>query len=61
MKISTRTVITADEGKLLTNGEIYAKTITLGDWDNAENYYEITEKEYEAKIGELEVEINGKD
>ena len=59
MKISTRTVITADEGKLLTNGEIYAKTITLGDWDKTENYYEITEKEYEAKIGELGESTNG--
>ena len=45
MKISTRTVIVADEGKVLTNGEIYAKSITLGDWDKAENYHEILESE----------------
>ena len=52
MKISTRTVITADEGKLLTNGEIYAKTITLGDWDKAENYHEIPESEMPKEVPE---------
>ena len=46
MKSFTRTVIVADEGKVLTNGETYAKSIELGDWDNADNYYEITDEEY---------------
>ena len=43
MKSFIRTVIVADEGKMLTNGETYAKSIELGDWDNADNYYEITD------------------
>jgi hypothetical protein len=47
-----RTVLTANEGMILTNGEIYAKRIELGDWDNAENYREITEEEYNALMTE---------
>ena len=50
-------IIIADDGMMLTNGEIYAKTIRLGDWDKAENYHEITYAEYEeilqAQIEEL--------
>lgn len=43
-----RIVLNANEGMILTNGEIYAKRIELGDWDKAENYREITEEEYNA-------------
>lgn len=46
MKTLTRTVLVADEGMMLTNGETYAQSIELGDWDKAENYREITEAEY---------------
>ena len=41
-----RKTITAKEGMMLTNGEIYAKEIDLGDWDSESNYHEITEDEY---------------
>ena len=47
MKTFTRTVLIADEGKMLTDGEIYAKILELGDWDKAENYHEITTEEYD--------------
>lgn len=47
-----RKTITAKEGMMLTNGEIYAKKIDLGDWDSAENYHEITEEEYERRMNE---------
>lgn len=42
-----RTIIYADEGKVLTNGEIYGKQIYLAEGISAESFYEITESEYE--------------
>ena len=42
-----RTVIYADEGKILTNGEIYGKQIFLADGVSEYDFYEITESEYE--------------
>ena len=48
--MKTRTVIYADEGKILTNGEIYGKQIFLADGVNAEEFYEITEAEYQEII-----------
>jgi hypothetical protein len=43
-----RIVLTASEGMLLTNGEIYATRLELGDWDSPNNYREITMDEYNA-------------
>ena len=40
--------LTADEGKVLTNGEAYGKEIYLGIYDSPENWHEITDAEYEA-------------
>ena len=42
-----RTKLTASDGMWLTNGEAYGKTIYLGVNDKPENWYEITEEEYE--------------
>ena len=42
----TGTKLVADEGMILTNDEIYGKVIFLADTDKVENYYEITEEEY---------------
>ena len=45
-----RTVIYAEEGKILTNGEIYGKQIFLAEGVNETDFYEITEEEYQAKL-----------
>lgn len=50
----TRTKITASEGMILTNGEIYGKEIFLSQTDVPYNYYEITEAEYETIMAEQE-------
>lgn len=41
--------LTASEGMVLTNGETYAVEVSLGDWDSAENWQEITREEAEAR------------
>lgn len=43
-------VLTASEGMVLTNGEAYGKSITLGKNDSAENWHEIAEEEYETLL-----------
>ena len=45
--MKTRTVIYADEGKVLTDGEIYGVQIFLAEGQTAEEFYEITQDEYE--------------
>lgn len=55
----TRVVLIADEGKMLTNGEVYGKSIVLGDWDSANNYREITVEEYNELQAKLESESEG--
>lgn len=47
-------IIKADEGMVLTNGENFATLVRLGDWDNPDNWHEITKEEYEAIMAELE-------
>ena len=39
-------ILTADEGMYLTNGETYGKTVVLPESANPNEWYEITEKEY---------------
>jgi hypothetical protein len=46
--------ITADKGKVLTNGQAYSKEIYLGKNDSSENWHEITEEEYQAILKEQE-------
>lgn len=54
MKTENYIMIKADEGKVLTNGVVYGKTILLGSGDVASNYREITEEEYLCVLKEEE-------
>lgn len=47
-----RIVIYADEGKILTNGETYGRVIFLAEGVSADEYYEITEADYEVILAE---------
>lgn len=51
-----RITIYADEGKVLTNGEVYGKIIHLETGSDISSYYEITDEEYEKIIAEQESE-----
>ena len=48
--MKVRKVLYADEGKVLTNGEVYGKIVYLADDEAESTYYEITEAEYEATL-----------
>ena len=48
MKI--RKMLYADEGKVLTNGEIYGTKIYLAEGASSDDFYEISEQEYNDKI-----------
>lgn len=41
-----RRILFANEGKVLTNGEIYGKVIYLAESVSENDFYEITEEEY---------------
>ena len=51
-------ILRASEGKWLTDGENYGKTISLANNSKIDIYYEITEEEYDKKMKELEGKIN---
>lgn len=47
-----RESIKAKEGYILTNGEIYGTEIFLAEGMSADDFYEITREEYEARMAE---------
>ena len=59
MKTENYIMLKADEGKVLTNGEVYGKVIVLGNGDKVENYHEITDEEYEKILKQEEMLLNG--
>ena len=52
--MTERKVLYADEGKYLTNGEVYGKVIFLSETDDMANYREITDEQYSQIMAELE-------
>ena len=54
MKI--RTILFADSGKMLTNGENFGTQIFLAENEMVESYYEITKEEYDKISAEKEQE-----
>lgn len=52
----SRVKMVATDGMIYTNGETYGREIFLGNGDSPDNWWEITEAEYE-KIVELKKEV----
>ena len=52
--MNTRKTLYANEGKVLTNGTTYGRQIILACGETGEDYYEITEAEYEKILKEQE-------
>lgn len=44
--------LTASEGYVLTNGDVYGKEVYLSIYDSAENWHEITDAEYAEILAE---------
>ncbi len=51
-----RITLYADEGKVLTDGEIYGKIIHLAEDKDKDSFYEITEEKYNKIVEENEEE-----
>jgi hypothetical protein len=54
MIIEEKNTIRAERGFVLTNGCVYTTSANLGSVDRVENWYEITEEEYQAIMKEQE-------
>lgn len=54
--MTERKVLYADEGKYLTNGEVYGKVIFLSETDDMANYTEITDEQYSQIMADTEME-----
>lgn len=55
--MKTRKIIYADEGKILTNDEIYGRQIFLAEDVDEKDFHEITEAEYEDILRKEETPI----
>ena len=49
--------LTASDGMILTNGEVYGKEIYLGVNDIPDNWHEVSIAEYETKMKEESAEV----
>ena len=49
-------VIVASEGMMLTNGEIYASSVRLGDWDSPDNWHEVNVEESMKDVSPNDIE-----
>lgn len=47
-------ILTADEGKYLTDGESYGRTVVLPENSDQSRWYEITESEYNKIFAQTE-------
>lgn len=58
MKVETivRKKITASEGMVLTDGKIYGRVIYLAEGKSENDFYEITEMQYKARLEEAEAD-----
>ena len=52
--MKTRTVLYADDGKVLTDGENFGKQIFLAEGVSEDVFHEITDEEYEKILAESE-------
>ena len=50
-------ILCADEGKVLTDNKVYGKVIKLPNSAKADNFYEITDEEYQAILKEKDSTI----
>ena len=48
-------ILTADEGMYLTNGTTFGKTVVLPETANVNDWYEITESDYQEILKEQEI------
>ena len=48
------TKLTATDGHVLTNGDVYGKEIYLGAFDSPDNWHEISDSEYAEILAERE-------
>lgn len=53
----TTTVLTASDGYVLTDGEVYGRIIYLGKDRNPDEFHEITEEEYQEVLKEQEADM----
>ena len=49
-----RRILNANDGMILTNGEVYGTQIFLAEGVDASAFYEITREEYEARMASEE-------